>query len=126
VCQIVAAFELARRFLLGGAPEDPGTPGRPPLRAVVHPAQAGTFRVHHSERGRRGHRDEGGVTVGLLDSAQIHPREVFANALADRAASVILVHNHPSGNLEPSPEDIAITRRLVQAGKCWASRSWTT
>lgn len=57
------------------------------------------------------------VTVGLLDSAQIHPREVFANALADRAASVILVHNHPSGNLEPSPEDIAITRRLVQAGE---------
>ena len=57
------------------------------------------------------------VTVGLLDSAQIHPREVFADALADRAAGVILVHNHPSGNLEPSPEDIAITRQLVEAGK---------
>jgi len=55
--------------------------------------------------------------VGLLDSAQIHPREVFADAIADRAAGVILVHNHPSGSLEPSPEDIAITRRLVQAGE---------
>jgi DNA repair protein RadC len=57
------------------------------------------------------------VTVGLLDSSQIHPREVFADAIADRAAAVILAHNHPSGLLEPSPQDLALTRQLVEAGK---------
>ena len=45
------------------------------------------------------------------------PREVFAGAIADRAAAVILVHNHPSGRLDPTPEDLAVTRRLVEAGR---------
>jgi len=57
------------------------------------------------------------VTVGLLNSSQIHPREIFADALIDRAASVILAHNHPSGNFEPSEEDIAVTKRLKRAGE---------
>ena len=52
------------------------------------------------------------VTVGLLDSNQIHPREVFADPLMDRPASIILAHNHPSGTLEPSPEDLAPSKRL--------------
>ena len=56
------------------------------------------------------------VTIGLLNSSQIHPREVFADAIADRAASVILAHNHPSGVLEPSADDIAVTRQMVEAG----------
>jgi len=57
------------------------------------------------------------ITVGLLDCNQVHPREVFANPLMDRAASVIVAHNHPSGTLEPSPEDLALTRRLQKAGE---------
>lgn len=57
------------------------------------------------------------ITVGLLDSSQVHPREVFAEAIADRAAAIIVGHNHPSGQLKPSPEDIAITRQLVEAGR---------
>ncbi|MBC7098251.1 DNA repair protein RadC [Candidatus Bipolaricaulota bacterium] len=57
------------------------------------------------------------VTVGLLDSTQVHPREVFADAISDRAAAIIIGHNHPSGQLQPSPEDIALTRRIVEAGK---------
>ena len=57
------------------------------------------------------------VTVGLLDSNQVHPREVFADPISDRAASVILAHNHPSGTLEASPEDLALTKRLVRAGE---------
>lgn len=56
------------------------------------------------------------VTIGLLNHSLVHPREVFADAIADRAASVILVHNHPSGTLEPSSQDVAITRQLVEAG----------
>ena len=57
------------------------------------------------------------VTVGLLDCNQVHPREVFADPLMDRAASIIVAHNHPSGTLEPSPEDLAITKRLQRAGE---------
>jgi len=56
------------------------------------------------------------VTVGLLNSSQIHPREVFAPAVLERAASVILAHNHPSGNLIPSEEDLKVTERLRVAG----------
>ncbi|MDV2481025.1 JAB domain-containing protein [Methanoculleus sp. Wushi-C6] len=56
------------------------------------------------------------VTVGILNQSLVHPREVFAEAITDRAASVILVHNHPSGTLDPSSQDIGITRQLVEAG----------
>jgi len=56
------------------------------------------------------------TTVGLLNSNQVHPREVFADPLMDRAASVIVAHNHPSGKLEASAEDLALTKRLQQAG----------
>jgi DNA repair protein RadC len=56
------------------------------------------------------------ITVGLLNHSLVHPREVFADAITDRAASVICVHNHPSGSLDPSPQDIAITTQLREAG----------
>ena len=56
------------------------------------------------------------VTIGLLDSALVHPREVFAGPLKDRAASVIVAHNHPSGDPHPSRKDIEITQQLVAAG----------
>ncbi|HKJ85233.1 MAG TPA: DNA repair protein RadC [Spirochaetia bacterium] len=57
------------------------------------------------------------VTVGLVNRTVVHPREVFAGPLADRAAAVVLAHNHPSGSLEPSAEDNEVTRRLVAAGQ---------
>jgi DNA repair protein RadC len=56
------------------------------------------------------------ITVGLLNHSLVHPREVFAEAIADRAASIICVHNHPSGSLEPSSQDLAITVQLRDAG----------
>ncbi len=56
------------------------------------------------------------VSVGTLDGSLIHPREVFAEAVAERAAAVILVHNHPSGDPSPSREDREVTRRLRSAG----------
>lgn len=57
------------------------------------------------------------VSAGSLDSADAHPREVFALPLRRGAANIILVHNHPSGNPEPSPSDLDLTRRLVWAGR---------
>lgn len=57
------------------------------------------------------------VTRGLLNSSLVHPREVFRPAIAEAAAGVVLVHNHPSGDPTPSPEDQAVTRQLVAAGE---------
>ncbi len=57
------------------------------------------------------------ITRGLLDSSLVHPREVFRAAIAEAAAGVILVHNHPSGDPTPSPEDRTVTRQLVEAGR---------
>lgn len=57
------------------------------------------------------------VTRGLLDSSLVHPREVFRPVIAEAAAGVILVHNHPSGDPTPSAEDRAVTRQLVAAGQ---------
>ena len=57
------------------------------------------------------------VFKGTLNQSLVHPREVFLGAISDRAAAVILVHNHPSGNVTPSPEDLETTRRLVRAGR---------
>ncbi len=57
------------------------------------------------------------VSIGDLSSASVHPREVLKPAVLSNAASLILCHNHPSGNVEPSSEDIAVTKRIVKAAK---------
>lgn len=57
------------------------------------------------------------VSVGTLNANLVHPREVFKEAIDSRAASVILAHNHPSGDPEPSEDDLIITKRLIEAGK---------
>ena len=57
------------------------------------------------------------VFIGTLNESLVHPREVFADAITDRAATIIFVHNHPSGTTTPSREDIAITDRLVKVGE---------
>lgn len=65
------------------------------------------------------HRLERDITVtrGLLNSSLVHPREVFREAIAENAAAIILVHNHPSGDPTPSPDDRITTEQLVQAGR---------
>jgi DNA repair protein RadC len=55
--------------------------------------------------------------IGTLNQTVVHPREVFCDAISDRAAGIVLVHNHPSGRVEPSREDTAITERLVRVGR---------
>jgi len=57
------------------------------------------------------------ITVGTLDASLVHPREVFRAAIKDAASSIILVHNHPSGDPTPSPEDHRVTERLTECGK---------
>lgn len=57
------------------------------------------------------------VSVGSLNTNIVHPREVFAEAIKNKAASVIIAHNHPSGDPEPSEDDLEVTKRLFEAGK---------
>lgn len=57
------------------------------------------------------------ISIGILNNSIIHPRELFKPAIVLSSAAVILVHNHPSGDSEPSEDDLGITKRLVEAGK---------
>lgn len=114
--QLAAALELARRL------------GRPHRHRVAGPSDLVSRLQHWADRPQEvfltvtlnGAQEVLGtrpVTVGLLNRTLIHPREVFAPALEDRAASIVLAHTHPSGALEPSREDREATTRLSQAGK---------
>jgi DNA repair protein RadC len=57
------------------------------------------------------------ISIGNLNSSVVQPREVFKTAIENNSANIILIHNHPSGNPEPSNEDISLTRKMVEAGK---------
>jgi len=57
------------------------------------------------------------ITIGTLESSLFHPREIFAESISDRASKIIVAHNHPSGNLEPSQNDILMTRKIREAGE---------
>ncbi len=57
------------------------------------------------------------VSVGLVNKTQVHPREVFADPITDRASAIIVAHNHPSGGLIPSKEDVEITKQLKSSGE---------
>ena len=119
--QIKAAFELANR--LEGYPE----PGRKsPLKTpdevvnLVRGRLRGKKKEHFlalllDTRGQLIKTAE--ISVGSLDSSIVHPREVFKEAMSASAASVIFVHNHPSGDPEPSEDDVRLTERLAEAGE---------
>jgi len=113
--QVVAGFELARRCLIKNdikvtSPQDV----LPLVSEIVNKKQE--YFVCISLNGAGEVVSNRVVTVGLVNHSLVHPREVFADVITDRATSVILVHNHPSGSLEPSMEDMAITKQLIEAG----------
>lgn len=115
--QMTACFELARRYLLHEPEKMKISSPQDVLPFVAH--LAGKRQEHFSCLTLNGAGEvieNRVITVGLLNHSLVHPREVFADAITDRAASVILVHNHPSGTLEPSSQDVAITRQLAEAG----------
>jgi len=115
-CQIIAGMELARRFLVKKENIIQNPTDVLPLVSHLKRKQQEYF-ICISLNGANELIQSRVVTVGLLNSSQIHPREVFADVITDRAASVILIHNHPSGSLSPSESDIQITNQLVEAGK---------
>ncbi|MBC8103460.1 MAG: DNA repair protein RadC [Cytophagales bacterium] len=118
--QIKAAIEFGRR-LVAASPEE-----RPKIRSPrdIYDLLAPALRDEKREHFVAVLMDTKGgvlrtrtVSVGDLSSSLVHPREVFAEAIRYSAASIIVVHNHPSGDPSPSPEDAAVTRRLVEAGE---------
>ncbi len=115
-CQVAAALELGRRWFRKGRPVVRHASDALPYLQDIRGQKQEHF-VCVSLSGANEVIASRVVTVGLLDTNQVHPREVFADPIADRAASVLLAHNHPSGTLAASPEDLALTKRLVQAGQ---------
>ena len=116
---LVGAFGIARRLLESRI--RPGTQlrGSGDVAAVVRETVRGTRREHffallvdarHRLLALRA------ISTGGLSSAPVHPREVFAPAIREAAAAIVVAHNHPSGDPEPSSEDRAVTERLRQAG----------
>jgi len=124
-CQIMAGIELGRRIA--------AVSERAPAGRITSATAAIEFCRRHFARLASDARQEEfhvvtldtknqvidthRITVGTLDTSLVHPREVFRPAIKDAAASVILVHNHPSGDATPSQEDLAVTRRLESAGE---------
>lgn len=113
---IAAALELGRRVV---APRD---------YRIRHPCEVVPLLQHYADRtqehflcislnGAHEVLAVRVVSIGLVNRTLVHPREVFADALKDRAAAVIVAHNHPSGSVQPSGEDKAVTRSLLQAGE---------
>jgi len=118
--ELLAAFEIGRRVeerrleekLIVRSPDDVARFMIPRMRHLTNEE----FYVLILDA-QNGLREEVRLTSGTLNASLVHPREVFKAAIDHRAAAVVVVHNHPSGNLEPSREDIEITRQLAEAGK---------
>jgi len=114
--QVLAGFEIARRYIVKENIRITGAKDVLPLLSDIANKQQEYF-VCISLNGANEIIEKRIVTVGLLDKSQVHPREVFADVITDRAASVILAHNHPSGELKPSNSDLKINEQLIEAGK---------
>ena len=112
--QILSAFELARRYLLRDTVKIVCAQDVLPLLADIVAKPQEHF-VCISLNGANEVIQTRVVTIGLLDRTAVHPREVYADVIADRAAAVIFAHNHPSGAAEPSAADETLTRCLKDA-----------
>jgi DNA repair protein RadC len=118
-CRVAAAVELGARVATEAGPTTPAfrTPEETARyllpRYAARPTETfGLLALDVRQRLRR----EAVVSSGCLTSSLVHPREVFQEAIVSRAVGLVLFHNHPSGDPEPSAEDLALTRRLVAAG----------
>ena len=114
--QILSAFELARRYLIKDTVKITGAQDVIPLLADIADKKQEHF-VCISLNGAHEVIEKRIVTIGLVDRSPVHPREVYADVISDRAAAVIFAHNHPSGDLKPSNSDLKIHEQLTEAGK---------
>ncbi len=116
-CSIIASFELAKRLLNGKQTQLYLTPKDVYERLVEYRnAKKEHFFVFYLDTKNQEISTEL-ISVGTLNASLVHPREVFEPAVKHLAAQIIVAHNHPSGNLEPSEDDIELTQRLIKAGE---------
>jgi len=123
IAQLKAAFELGRRLLQSGAEDNLLTPSFKNSRQVYeyylprfYGLKKERFLCAMLDNKNRVFK-ETIVSDGTLTSSLVHPREVFRYAIKEAAASVLFIHNHPSGDPNPSRDDISITKRLIETGK---------
>ena len=114
--QILASFELSRRYMVKETVKVSEAKDVLPLLSDIASKQQEYF-ICISLNGANEVIEKRIVTIGLLDKSPVHPREVFADVITDRSASIVLAHNHPSGELKPSNSDLKIHDQLVEAGK---------
>ena len=114
--QILSAFELARRHLLKETVKVQCAKDVLPLLSDIASKSQEHF-VCITLNGASELIEKRIVTIGLLDKSLVHPRDVFADVITDRAAAVIFAHNHPSGDLQPSEADLKTQNQLIQAAK---------
>src|SRR3989344_3247790 len=116
-CEILACFELGRRMLKGKKTSILLSPKDVWERMEdIRGSKKEHFVVFYLDSKNQEIQREV-ISVGTLNESLVHPREVFENAIKNNAASIVIAHNHPSGDLEPSQADIQITKKLVHAGK---------
>jgi DNA repair protein RadC len=115
-----AAFELVRRFQSQKSGDNPSFKRSSDVAnhylPLMRDLRKEVFKVLLLNRANRLIK-EVTISEGTLDASIVHPRDVFHEALLEKAAGVILIHNHPSGNASPSEEDLRITKQLVEAGR---------
>ncbi len=114
--QILASFELAKRYLIKPERKINNTDDVLSLIADIRNKKQEHF-VTITLTGASNVIEKRTVFKGTINYSIVHPREIFADALTDRAAGIIFVHNHPEGDVEPSEQDKKITEKLIEAGK---------
>lgn len=115
-CQIMAAIEFSKRFLIKDGIKIKNVDDVVKLTEELKDKKQEYF-LSLTLDGAANLIQKRTVFIGSLNHSIVHPREVFADAISDRAAGIIFVHNHPDGSVEPSKEDIAITQRLMEVGR---------
>ena len=118
--QLAAAFELARRIARSMPLKRPSIKGPLDVAALLTEEMRHLNQEHFvilllNTKNQVIRKET--ITIGTLNSAQVHPRELFKPAIRYSAASIIMVHNHPSGDQTASNEDIKVTKSLVETGK---------
>ena len=116
---VLAAIELGRRRALSPESDPPAISGPGDVFVLardIRERRREHFLVLYLDARHRVQHAEV-ISIGTLNASIVHPREVFSPAIARPAASIVLCHNHPSGETTPSDDDVAITRRLVQSGE---------
>ncbi|MCP5108019.1 MAG: DNA repair protein RadC [bacterium] len=115
-CQIIASFELSKRFLPREEIKIKTDKDAFPLVAEIAENKKEYF-LSLTLDGANNLIRKRTVFIGTVNQSLVHPREIFTDAVADRAVGIILAHNHPSGDHSPSKEDYAVTDQLIKAGK---------